>query len=45
MCVYVCVSPRQSRGYDTSPITRRKSYDRAYRYLHRNAAHIFKSVI
>ncbi|XP_068598297.1 kinesin-like protein KIF21B [Brachionichthys hirsutus] len=23
--------PRQSRGYDTSPITRRKSYDRAYR--------------
>uniref|UniRef100_A0A8C5I639 Kinesin motor domain-containing protein n=1 Tax=Gouania willdenowi TaxID=441366 RepID=A0A8C5I639_GOUWI len=24
--------PRQSRGYDTSPITRRKSYDRAYRY-------------
>uniref|UniRef100_A0AAX7SF38 Kinesin motor domain-containing protein n=1 Tax=Astatotilapia calliptera TaxID=8154 RepID=A0AAX7SF38_ASTCA len=27
----VCVSPRQSRGYDTSPLTRRKSYDRAYR--------------
>uniref|UniRef100_A0A096M534 Kinesin-like protein KIF21B n=1 Tax=Poecilia formosa TaxID=48698 RepID=A0A096M534_POEFO len=24
--------PRQSRGYDTSPITRRKSYDRSYRY-------------
>uniref|UniRef100_A0A3Q2ZUY0 Kinesin family member 21B n=1 Tax=Kryptolebias marmoratus TaxID=37003 RepID=A0A3Q2ZUY0_KRYMA len=23
--------PRQSRGYDTSPLTRRKSYDRAYR--------------
>ncbi|XP_034441165.1 kinesin-like protein KIF21B isoform X4 [Hippoglossus hippoglossus] len=23
--------PRQSRGYDTSPITRRKSYDRSYR--------------
>uniref|UniRef100_A0A3Q1JJD9 Kinesin motor domain-containing protein n=1 Tax=Anabas testudineus TaxID=64144 RepID=A0A3Q1JJD9_ANATE len=23
--------PRQSRGYETSPITRRKSYDRAYR--------------
>ncbi|XP_067360604.1 kinesin-like protein KIF21B isoform X5 [Channa argus] len=23
--------PRQSRGYDTSPVTRRKSYDRAYR--------------
>uniref|UniRef100_A0A8C4HBU9 Kinesin family member 21B n=1 Tax=Dicentrarchus labrax TaxID=13489 RepID=A0A8C4HBU9_DICLA len=29
--------PRQSRGYDTSPITRRKSYDRAYRYMPRNA--------
>ncbi|KAM9859808.1 kinesin-like protein KIF21B [Aulostomus maculatus] len=25
--------PRQSRGYDTSPITRRKSYDRSYRYM------------
>uniref|UniRef100_A0A665WTR4 Kinesin motor domain-containing protein n=1 Tax=Echeneis naucrates TaxID=173247 RepID=A0A665WTR4_ECHNA len=24
----------QSRGYDTSPITRRKSYDRAYRYMY-----------
>uniref|UniRef100_A0A8D3A1W9 Kinesin family member 21B n=1 Tax=Scophthalmus maximus TaxID=52904 RepID=A0A8D3A1W9_SCOMX len=23
--------PRQSRGYETSPVTRRKSYDRAYR--------------
>ncbi|XP_032368430.1 kinesin-like protein KIF21B isoform X3 [Etheostoma spectabile] len=23
--------PRQSRGYDTSPLTRRKSYDRAFR--------------
>ncbi|XP_034022865.1 kinesin-like protein KIF21B isoform X2 [Thalassophryne amazonica] len=23
--------PRQSRGFDTSPLTRRKSYDRAYR--------------
>ncbi|KAF7208409.1 kinesin-like protein KIF21B isoform X1 [Nothobranchius furzeri] len=23
--------PRQSRGYDTSPLTRRKSYDRTYR--------------
>ncbi|XP_077460180.1 kinesin-like protein KIF21B isoform X3 [Stigmatopora argus] len=23
--------PRQSRGYDTSPVTRRKSYDRSYR--------------
>ncbi|KAM3877962.1 LOW QUALITY PROTEIN: kinesin-like protein KIF21B [Diretmus argenteus] len=23
--------PRQSRGYDTSPMTRRKSYDRSYR--------------
>ncbi|XP_069013460.1 kinesin-like protein KIF21B isoform X4 [Embiotoca jacksoni] len=23
--------PRQSRGYETSPLTRRKSYDRAYR--------------
>ncbi|XP_060926584.1 kinesin-like protein KIF21B [Limanda limanda] len=23
--------PRQSRGYDTSPITRRKSYDRSFR--------------
>ncbi|XP_055017002.1 kinesin-like protein KIF21B isoform X1 [Boleophthalmus pectinirostris] len=23
--------PRQSRGYDTSPLTRRKSYDRPYR--------------
>ncbi|XP_054472357.1 kinesin-like protein KIF21B [Anoplopoma fimbria] len=23
--------PRQSRGYDTSPLTRRKSYDRSYR--------------
>lgn len=33
----MCVSPRQSRGYDTSPITRRKSYDRAYRYMHCNA--------
>lgn len=28
------ISPRQSRGYDTSPLMRRKSYDRAYRYLH-----------
>uniref|UniRef100_A0A8C7YP77 Kinesin family member 21B n=1 Tax=Oryzias sinensis TaxID=183150 RepID=A0A8C7YP77_9TELE len=26
--VCLCISPRQSRGYDTSPITRRKSYDR-----------------
>lgn len=32
VCVFVCVSPRQSRGYETSPLTRRKSYDRAYRY-------------
>lgn len=31
---FLCVSPRQSRGYDTSPITRRKSYDRSYRYMH-----------
>lgn len=40
LCACVCVralmliSPRQSRGYDTSPLMRRKSYDRAYRYVH-----------
>ena len=45
LCVCVCVSPRQSRGYDTSPITRRKSYDRAYRYMHCNTQIHFSDLI